>query len=200
MNFCSHEPRHFPEAPRTLWGSGAVCGDARRFLEQVREWRTLIVPWLESPAAYERMSPGLIRFLVRVLGASPEQQESVLPYLIYPFPIDLSAISSVACTQGDLIRQWGLDIMLWRACIVDFLSDIWDTVGEPLFDLRECGYAVDCLFMPSPVPGHVFCPDCLERFSFPDVSGSFRGHYAICPVRSSLDRAKGTNFSGQGWL
>jgi len=52
VNFFSHEPRHFPEAPRTLWSSGAVFGDARHFLGQVREWRDLTLQWLDSHVAY----------------------------------------------------------------------------------------------------------------------------------------------------
>ena len=81
--------------------------------------------------------------------------------------------------------------MRWRAHVVDFLADVWDTVGKPLFDMEECGYATDELLMPSPAPGIRFCPDCLERFPEPDTNGRLREHYGSCPVRRMLDQPEG---------
>jgi hypothetical protein len=197
VNFCSHEPRHFPETPRNLWGSGVDCEDERRFFDQALEWCGAARQWLDSPAAYERLSTGFVRLLSWALGSRPAQPVSVSPYRIFPFPVDLRALSSCACVPCDLIRRRSLDIMLWRACIVDFLSDVWDTVGVPLFDQQECGYAADRLFMPPPVPGQAFCPDCLERFSVPDASGRFKAHYGLCPVRRALDDSIGVHFPGR---
>lgn len=186
MSFCAHRTRHFPEAPRTLLGSGTDCEGVRSFLEQVREWHGLTRQWLDSPEANEPLSAELVRLLSLSMSAKPAQQISVFPYWIVPFPIDFESPLYGASVPCDLMRQRGKDVMLWRAYIVDFLSDVWNTAGEPLFELRECSYAIDCIFMPSPVPGYRFCPDCLDRFPVPDTNGSFKAHYAACPVRGAL--------------
>lgn len=196
MHFSKDDPCHFPEPPRTLWASGAVCDDTRRFLNQVSTWHNTVRQWLAGPSAYQQLSQGLIRLLLWTLGISPTRLMVIAPYRIFPFPVSLQVLSSGCRIPCEEVRQRCLDIMLWRSSIVDVLADIWDTVGEPLFDLHECGYAVELLFMPLPVPGHTFCPDCLQHFPVPDVSGSFREHYAVCLVRRARDRSTGRRFPG----
>ena len=196
MHFSKHEPCHFPEAPRTYGVPAPRVTTRGDSLIKISEWHTAVQQWLAGPLAYQHLSRGLIRLLLRTLGISPTRLMIIAPYRIFPFPVSLQVLSSGCCIPCEVVRQHCLDIMLWRSSIVDFLADIWDTVGEPLFDLHECGYAVELLFMPLPVPEHTFCPDCLQHFPVPDVSGSFREHYAVCVVRRARDRSTGRNFPG----
>lgn len=194
VHFSKDESCHFPQPPHTLWGSAAACDDTRRFLKQISEWHSAVRHWLAGPSASHQLSQGLIRLLLWTLGIGPTRLMTIAPYRIFPFPVSLHALSSGCCAPGEVVRQHCLDIMLWRSFIVDLLTDIWDTVGDPLFDLHECGYVVELLFMPLPVPGRIFCPDCLQHFPIPEGSAGFREHYAVCLVHRARERSTGRSF------
>ncbi|MEZ0229104.1 MAG: hypothetical protein ACAI25_10805, partial [Planctomycetota bacterium] len=63
------------------------------------------------------------------------------------------------------------------AAVVSFLSDVWDVIGEPLFELDDCQKALEA-FMPADLKKSE-CTSCLL-----DVDPARRlGHAAVCPAR-----------------
>jgi len=49
-----------------------------------------------------------------------------------------------------------LDVLRWRAGIYDFLSDIWDVIGEPMLDMFECN-AMAAFLVPVGARRCIFC-------------------------------------------
>ena len=70
-------------------------------------------------------------------------------------------------------------IFYWRAAVVDFLDDAWDTIGPGGLDIDECQTASN-LFMPEGRYQAGLSPQCLSS-SAPSAKGQ---HYDLCPVRT----------------
>jgi hypothetical protein len=75
-----------------------------------------------------------------------------------------------ACSCNDLVSG-----------VVDFLADVWDTIGRAQFEPGECMLAIDEIFMPAVLRGIRHCPDCLQLL--PDLPDSSLPHPLRCPVR-----------------
>lgn len=54
---------------------------------------------------------------------------------------NLGRCNGVVHVEHRVDRASGLDPLAWRAAAADFLSDIWDLTGSPMFDVAECGIA-----------------------------------------------------------
>ena len=54
-----------------------------------------------------------------------------------------------------------LELLRWRAGLLDYLSDVWDVMGEPALGLDECN-AVTRFFEPIDAPS--VCSFCLTHF------------------------------------
>jgi hypothetical protein len=67
-------------------------------------------------------------------------------------------------------------LVLWRGRQVGFLSDAWDTLGEPAFQFEECQLVIEAL-TPAGV-SHGTCLYCL-------LPMSDRSHAETCPVNKA---------------
>ncbi|HKT00687.1 MAG TPA: hypothetical protein VJT31_14245, partial [Rugosimonospora sp.] len=72
-------------------------------------------------------------------------------------------------------------ILVWRSGVVDYLADVWDTIGAAEFEPGECTLAIDEVFTPAVLRGILHCPDCLQLLT--DAPGSAQPHPLRCPVR-----------------
>lgn len=74
------------------------------------------------------------------------------PYNVQAFPEEEIVTGGV---------QSAMAILRWRAGFVDYLSDVWDVMGEPALDLDECELVQRFLFSSSP---ESLCMFCLTHF------------------------------------
>jgi hypothetical protein len=157
-------PPTFPALPEGYWSGHADDPSVQAFLEHVLRWREQVVKWLAGGHADDRLSPGLHDFLLWVLGQRAGPAVDTAPYAVSAFPYQRAADARVSRLSGRTIADVDvLDVLIWRALVVDFLADIWDTIGPPQFDVDECGYAT-ALFMPDGEDGRR-CPYCLQEYS-----------------------------------
>lgn len=153
-------PDRFPTLHGWSW-SGDDAGAAAH-LEQLDAWRAGWVRWIATdPGA--RISPPLRDILVQVLGDAPLTTANALPYRLRPYPI----------TGSRTVEQ----VVMWRAGVVDFLNDAWDTIGGG-FDVEECGRLAARL-MPE-AAGSATCSLCLVAIS-PEAQ---RTHFDDCAVQN----------------
>lgn len=126
-------------------------------LPAIEAWRAAFVIWVGSGA----ISDALANVLLELLG-----ERRTATFERYPYP--LSRYPRIASVEG---------VMLWRAGVVDFLSDIWDTIGEADFTIEECRRVSELL-----TPSAGVCPLCLE------AQGN--GHFDHCPVQHAWRSAQ----------
>ena len=130
----------------------------QRFVAEVGDWRKATLDWLDSRDAMEQLSPQLIRLLRDTLTGFESHG-------VEPFPME------------SLANQANVEpILMWRARLVDFLSDVWDTFGMSEFTPTECGVA-EKLLMPEDSTNR--CPLCLLSWA----SDAPHRHYDHCPVQ-----------------
>ncbi|MBL6990891.1 MAG: hypothetical protein ISR65_13990 [Bacteriovoracaceae bacterium] len=55
-------------------------------------------------------------------------------------------------------------ILLWRAKIISYLDDVWDVMGDPIFDVDECDDAV-AYFYPKSFKQNRQCIYCLKIYN-----------------------------------
>ena len=154
----------FPKPPFRLELSGGSAPSREvvsAYLNQIQLWRKEVLEFLKEPTdATGRELPGLSERAKRALecflstswdqGTNDYAEQS--PYNIAPFPI--AALEHAQQGSLDLATQ----VLLWRAAVIDYLSDIWDVIGEPLLDMDEC-WALG-LFL-NPADKARLCPFCL---------------------------------------
>jgi hypothetical protein len=122
----------FPAVPREpFWSNDETA------LPAIEAWRAAFATWLESGA----ISESLATVLLELLGMEPTSTFARSPYHLVRYPAASPSLHAV---------------LLWRAGIVDFLSDIWDTMGAADFDIEECQLVSDLLTPLGPL-----CPLCL---------------------------------------
>lgn len=168
----------FP-APWSNSESAHQTADAIGFLSEVRRWRREAVAWLES-SRDDRISGELAAFLLWTLGAAPPPRGKVGPYSVSALPE--AALASAWNTAAESTTRNVEAVLVWRAGVVDYLSDVWDTIGPSLFDMEECGVATD-LFMPRGLGFDGHCWWCLQPYSW--TSGR-ADHRPVCPIERSL--------------
>ena len=150
----------FPAVPADpFWSSDSEA--VRRALVAVEQWRTTLATWLGSAERDDSLSPGLATTLRELLGALPTSDFVRFPYRLAKFPAALDDPNAA-------LRA----VLLWRAGIVDFLSDVWDTLGEADFDIEECRRAATFF---APEGADALCPLCL--------SPQGDRHYDACAVQ-----------------
>lgn len=159
----------FPPGPAGLTDRAAPENEAAAFVLAVDRWRARASDWMTEQTAKGSISRGLAELLRWSLGGPGAEVTPPGPYALTQVP-----------TRGDLAGEDALAIMVWRSGLVDFLSDIWDTMGPTDFDLKECALVIDDLLTPTVLKGVLACPDCLRTA----VDSSDLAHHTIdCPVR-----------------
>ncbi|HZU99011.1 MAG TPA: hypothetical protein VFF73_20045 [Planctomycetota bacterium] len=156
-------------APRFPVPSGSLyekrdADRAEELLRRTEEWRVSALAWLRSPESVA-VSDELRAFLEHLLRG--EKPATVVPasYGLTPYP------------AGGTALERAVSVLRWRSAVTSFLSDVWDVIGEPLFDLEECQKALEA-FAPEG-PAGARCAACLL-----EVEASKRlEHARVCPLR-----------------
>jgi hypothetical protein len=169
----------FPPVSAALADSTATDSEARAFLGAVDRWRADALTWLDQPATAHRLSPGLRALLVGILTTPGTDRAEPLPV---PAPYAVRALPAFTGPPVGAARQ----VLTWRAAIVDFLSDVWDTIGPAPYQFEECTLVIRELFTTDTVRNTTLCRDCLQPLP-PDPRDA-AAHVFACPVR--LHRAE----------
>lgn len=115
------------------------------------------------------VSPKLAEIMLELLGENPTTAYERQPYHLQRFP---------PLDDADPCERLRA-LLLWRAGVVDFLSDAWDTLGESDYGIDECRRMADLL---APVgKSNSECPLCLEQLTKEQAAK----HYDVCPVQAS---------------
>jgi hypothetical protein len=147
------------------WQSPALDSAATQYLRQILDWRATVLEFVRRPeAADDRAIEGFsdrARLALETFLSSswPEEMTRYAansPYSLACFPDAVPTEAPASAWQ--IVR----DALRWRAGIVDYLSDVWDVMGEPSLDMDECtaiGLFLRCAFR-EPI-----CHLCLTEFS-----------------------------------
>jgi hypothetical protein len=142
---------------------------AHEALRAVSKWRDDLLAGLRAGEAGDVISAELASTLLELLGATPAATSSIPPrYRAGAFPT--SALAARDSTDG--LRQ----VLLWRAGVCDFLSDVWDTLGEAAYGVEECGRATRWL-----LPADGVCALCLG--TLPADRAARARHFDACAVQ-----------------
>ena len=134
------------------------------YLDQIRSWRSAVLTFIDKPGEKlapdaegltERAQKALATFLASNWSPGMTDYAAQSPYNISAFPA--SALETVANPTTEPV----LDVLRWRAGLVDYLSDVWDVIGEPFLELEECGAIGSFL---DPVEKEQLCYLCLSEF------------------------------------
>lgn len=173
--------RRFPMVPEEVWGAGLDEQARHQLLQQILMWRRAAIRWLRSDQI-EQLSSDMVDLLLWALGDEPVARIEPGAYPLTIFPPLLHGMAPEALPLALATLDQILDVLLWRARIVDFLADIWDTLGSPLFSMEECGHATQ-IFMPEGVNAS-HCPLCLQAYTAGEAGAA--AHYELCPVQRKL--------------
>lgn len=154
----------FPEVPpNPFWSADEEA--ARRALSAVTAFVDALARELDGALA--DLAPPMRAVLAALVGVSPPDPLAKLArYRLAPFPRH--------SVEGQSATERLAAVLMWRAGIVDFLSDVWDTLGDAGFSLEDCR-VVEGLFTPPGIEPASTCPYCLGPQS--------PTHYAACPVQ-----------------
>ena len=163
-----------PGFPAGVLGGFAVTDTelAAAVLERIAGWRKSLAAALRTGAP-PGISEAMRDLLLELLGVRE-------PLTLGHYPYRLSAFPRPSNDPVQNLRN----ILLWRARIVDFLSDIWDTLGAPTFDLDECTETARAFEPEDMSPDR--CYLCLD--SVPEGAGA--GHFDKCPVQAAWGKAR----------
>jgi hypothetical protein len=168
-----------------VWTTGLDVHMTQALLRHILDWRWATICWLRNPSGHPALSQNLVHLLLWAFGEQPLKNLDSRPYKLQGFPPDLRMLD-----QGAVMTRWRMvenlqAVLLWRARLVDFLADVWDTLGTPLFDMEECRQATD-LFMPGDFTGTDYCPLCLQMYPVANREEEAHQHYERCPVQPML--------------
>ncbi len=132
-------------------------------------WRAELAAWLAGAERDDALSPALATVLLELVRARPSEEFRRFAYRLERMPSPEPPTDPCECLQS---------LLLWRAGVVDFLSDVWDTLGPAPFDIEECQRA-GSLFTPIDSDGGGLCHLCLEPFAgAPSIE-----HFERCAVQ-----------------
>jgi hypothetical protein len=135
------------------------------YLDQIRLWRLAVLRFLDESTAEpapavrglsERARSALATFLASQWSRQTAEFAARSPYNLSPFPA--SALEAGSLPTVDAV----LDVLRWRAGVLDMLSDIYDVIGESDLDLREC-VAIGQFLRPR--SDEQICDLCLTAFA-----------------------------------
>ena len=156
-----------PFFPATRYGIADEV-KATKDLEATGAWKKAWLASLSGSGANVGVAPPLLVVLREAFGAAPPDVIRSLPYRILPFP-------KLADAPLDDLRK----VILWRAGLVDFLGDCWDTLGPSRYEMAEC-LAVSARLMTSGATDSASsktCAYCLVTY------GRERPHFEECGVQ-----------------
>ena len=156
----------FPVVPREpFWSSDEAAAEAA--VLAIERWRVEFASWLTHERD-DAISKSLATLLLEVLGDMPTSSFERYSHHLSRYPTSAASLRA---------------ILLWRAGLVDFLSDVWDTMGDADFGIEECARA-SALLTPPPPDAHPRCPLCLGQ------QGD--RHFEACAVQLAWRRAEGS--------
>ena len=147
----------FPKVPAGVWSQAEPDPKLNALMGR---WGIELGQYLSTSEAQVRLTPSLADLLHRLVTEDHEQSYQVGCHGLPTFPRDV--VGAGFATQ----------VLLWRLVVVDFLEDIWDTIGPPLFGIDETREAVS-LLSPPYVRGR--CNLCFEPAE--------DNHYEVCSAR-----------------
>jgi len=162
-------PNQFPEVPRNPFWSGDQEG-SRRALAAIERWRTSFAGWLGGSERDDGISEALATPLLELMRALPGETYLQYPYRLERFP-ELSTADGG--DPAEALRR----VLLWRAGVVDFLSDVWDTLGATDIGVEECQRISSLLTPVGMERSSNLCPLCLAEQQ--------ERHFDACAVQAS---------------
>ncbi|QHT56535.1 hypothetical protein GXP71_10920 [Cellulomonas sp. H30R-01] len=163
----------FPPVPAAVLDRTAREADAAAWLADVDAWRDRARAWVRDDAAAAGVSAPLRGVLAAALAVGGDPAVPSV-YVVRGFPPE---------GLDPELRAWA--VLVWRSWLVDYLSDVWDTVGGDLTP-AECALVVDDVLTPAGLAGTSVCLDCLQPL--PDRPADAAAHAAVCPVRTARAR------------
>jgi len=164
-----HAELRFPKPPfridRYLVDSPPPDHALASYLDQIRTWRSTVLEFLrksgggpvpEVECLTQRARMTLATFLASSCTQGVTRYAVRSPYNIRAFPG--TALEAVGHPKVNLV----LGVLRWRARAVDYLSDVWDVMGESELDVFECGAISRFL---DPASGAGICHVCLTEFA-----------------------------------
>ena len=156
---------------------------AIEYLGEIHRWREGLAAALagEVPALVGRegLSPRARGHLALLIDAEwdvgTRRRAAGEAYNIAPFP----AIRFDACADHSMAGV--MEVLRWRAAVVDYLSDVWDVMGSPLLELEECRAMSAFLY---PIRMEDRCIFCLTEYDPSRVSPDDHGCVMLSHVRA----------------
>ncbi len=175
-----HAPVFPPVSARLVEGA-ASGAEAAEFLRAVRRWRADADTWAHAAADHQLVSRRLGDLLSWALGRREVGPPVSSAYDL--FPLDDGTLDDTLDddTRGAGAGAAARSALVWRSGVVDFLADVWDTLGPSDYDPRQCMAVIEALFTPLAVRGVLHCPDCVQPLSA-DEAGL---HAWACPIRKA---------------
>lgn len=169
-------------APEILGGSPsstAILG----FHKEVWSWRRGTILWLTAGQKLAPLTPELAAFLRAALGDPGAYGPDFSIKAKYRYP---SLPSDTKIGDWKRAHQYALAILMWRSMMIYFLSDVWDVIGPPLFDLPECNFAIEAVLMPEGPIRKTLCYNCLQPYG--TDRASMQLHEENCIISKLRDR------------
>ena len=159
----------FPKPPfridpssENLWSQG---NSVSSYLDQIRLWRLAVLAFIDNPSGKpvperegltERAQKALATFLASHWTPGMTNYATQSPYNISPFPA--SALEAVSNSTMESV----FEVLRWRAAVVDYVSDVYDVIGDPFLNLFECIAIAEFL---NPAGKEQLCGFCLTAFA-----------------------------------
>src|SRR5438270_3365436 len=160
---------HFPKPPFRIDQSLATSpppGPAvATYLEQIRAWRSAVLQFLNTiklGAALDTHGLSTRAQLALATFLEINWPEEMSRYAVH-CPYNISACPARALERaGTPNLEDVMEVLRWRAAVVDYLGDIWDVMGDPFLDFNECGAIGQFLY---PACAKNVCSFCLTEIA-----------------------------------
>lgn len=141
-------------------------------------WRWDCITYLESESSGRLISIKLKLLLLTLLGSNFDKIIENKTYNLKVFPEYLALNTrreGYLFSEKDILNQ----IFYWRANIIDFLLDVWDTVDDPEFNYVECDEALKLFISPN-IPETGKCIYCFKNTENTESNCGGDSHYDLC--------------------
>jgi hypothetical protein len=159
----------FPLPParidRTLTEAPLLPDVAATYLTEIQRWRDAVVAAVAGGdpaiAGIEHLTPRARNRLTVLLDTKWDARTrgwaAASDYALTPFPATRPPSQVVDPMKAVL------EVLHWRAAVVNYLTDVWYVVGKPEIEMGECG-AIGEFMRPASLAGR--CVYCLTEFNF----------------------------------
>ena len=149
----------FPKPPSGFWEKDCPKNELENFSSRILNWQKYIKENLHH-ATQTGLSDKMKNYLLKSINS---QKES-----FFKKPID---------------------VMIWRADMIYYLSDVSDVIGEPEFEQKDCDLAINiltpCLMQ---TMNEDFCYYCLKKISKDPTLQ--KTHNQNCPIVNKFFQTK----------